>query len=301
LSEIFPNILNNRPKPKAVLKKNAMLINCKGTLTDLSQPRVMGILNCTPDSFFDGGKYSDEARLLGQAERMLADGADFIDIGAYSSKPNADFVSEQQELQRIVPVVELVLKHFPKAVISADTFRAVVAKACVESGAAIVNDISAGMLDDKMLETVGQLKVPYIMMHMRGTPQTMVKLTQYNDIVKEMLSYFAERISAARGFGINDIIIDPGFGFAKTLEQNYEVLGRMELFQMTGLPILAGMSRKSMIYKLLGTTPQEALNGTTALNTIALMKGASVLRVHDVREAVECVKIFQNLNFKFKI
>lgn len=278
-----------------------MLINCKGTLTDLSQPRVMGILNCTPDSFFDGGKYGDEAGLLKQTEKMLADGADFIDIGAYSSKPNADFVSEQEELLRIVPVVELVLKHFPETIISVDTFRAAIAKASVESGAAIVNDISAGMLDNKMLETVGQLKVPYIMMHMRGTPQTMVKLTQYDDIMKEMLSYFAERVNAARGFGINDIVIDPGFGFAKTLEQNYEVLGKMELFQMTGLPILAGMSRKSMIYKLLGTTPHEALNGTTALNTIALMKGANILRVHDVKEAVECVKIFQNLDFKFQV
>lgn len=273
-----------------------MLINCKGTLIDLSQPKVMGILNVTPDSFFDGGKYRDEEQLLAQAEKMLTEGADFIDIGAYSSKPNAEFVSEQEELDRIEPIVELVLKHFPDTLISVDTFRAGVAKACIESGAAIVNDISAGMLDDKMLETVGKLKVPYIMMHMRGTPQTMVKLTQYDDIVKEMLAYFAERIAAARNFGINDIIIDPGFGFAKTLEQNYEVLGKMELFQMTGLPLLAGMSRKSMIYKLLGTTPQEALNGTTALNTIALMKGANILRVHDVKEAKETLKIFQILD-----
>ncbi|WP_294819649.1 dihydropteroate synthase [uncultured Flavobacterium sp.] len=272
-----------------------MLINCKGTLTDLSKPKIMGILNVTPDSFFDGGKHRDEAQLLGQAEKMLSEGAHFIDIGAYSSKPNAEFVPEQEELQRIVPMVELVLKHFPDTIISIDTFRAAVAKACVESGSAIVNDISAGMLDDKMLETVGQLKVPYIMMHMRGTPQTMIKLTHYDDIIKVMLAYFAERISAARSFGIDDIIIDPGFGFAKTLEQNYEVLNKIELFQMTGLPILAGMSRKSMVYKLLGTTPQEALNGTTALNTIALMKGANILRVHDVKEAKEVLRIFENL------
>jgi len=272
-----------------------MLINCKGRLIDLSQPKVMGILNCTPDSFFDGGKYKDQTQLLSQAEKMLAEGADFIDIGAYSSKPNAEFVSEEEEVARIVPVVEVLLKHFPDTLISVDTFRAAVAKACVESGAAIVNDISAGMLDDKMLETVGQLKVPYIMMHMRGTPQTMVKLTQYDDIVKEMLAYFAERIAAARNFGINDIIIDPGFGFAKTLEQNYEVLNKMELFQMAGLPLLAGVSRKSMIYKLLGTTPQEALNGTTALNTIALTKGANILRVHDVKEAKEVLKIVNAL------
>jgi len=272
-----------------------MLINCKGRLIDLSQPKVMGILNCTPDSFFDGGKYKDETQLLSQAEKMLDEGADFIDIGAYSSKPNAEFVSEEEEVERIVPVVEVLLKHFPDTLISVDTFRAAVAKACVESGVAIVNDIAAGMLDDMMLETVGQLKVPYIMMHMRGTPQTMVKLTQYDDIVKEMLAYFAERINAARSFGINDIIIDPGFGFAKTFEQNYEVLNKMELFQMTGLPVLAGVSRKSMIYKLLGITPQEALNGTTALNTIALMKGANILRVHDVKEAKEVLKICENL------
>ncbi|MEL1244289.1 dihydropteroate synthase [Flavobacterium sp. DGU11] len=276
-----------------------MFINCKGTLVDLSKPKVMGILNVTPDSFFDGGKYKDEAKLLNHAEKMLAEGADFIDIGAYSSKPNAEFVSQTEELQRIVPVVELIRKHFPATLISIDTFRAVVAKACVESGAAIINDISAGMLDDKMLETVGQLKVPYIMMHMRGTPQTMVKLTQYDDIVKEMLSYFAERINTARTFGINDIVIDPGFGFAKTLQQNYEVLSKMELFKIAGLPVLAGMSRKSMIYKLLGTTPQEALNGTTVLNTIALSKGANILRVHDVKEAKETVKIFQISECRF--
>lgn len=272
-----------------------MLINCKGALIDLSRPKVMGILNCTPDSFFDGGKYKNEAELLNQAERMLAEGADFIDIGAYSSKPNADFVSEEEELGRLVPAVELVLKHFPQALISVDTFRANVAKAAVESGAAIINDISAGLLDEKMLETVGKLKVPYIMMHMRGTPQTMVKLTQYDDIVKDMLFYFSQRIAAAHSQGINDIIIDPGFGFAKTLQQNYEVLNKLELFKMIELPILAGMSRKSMLYKLLDITPQEALNGTTVLNTIALTKGANILRVHDVKEAVECVKIVSNL------
>jgi dihydropteroate synthase len=271
-----------------------MLINCKGKLVDLSVPKVMGILNCTPDSFYDGGRYKNENELLHQAERMLNEGADFIDIGAYSSKPNAEFVSEEEELQRIVPVVELVLKHFPETLISIDTFRAKVAKETAGAGAAIINDISAGMLDEAMLDTVGSLKVPYIMMHMRGTPQTMVKLTQYDDIVKEILQYFAERISTARAAGIKDIIIDPGFGFAKTLQQNYEVLNKLELFQMTELPLLAGISRKSMIYKLLGTTPQESLNGTTALNTIALMKGAKILRVHDVKEAVETVKIIMN-------
>lgn len=272
-----------------------MVINCKGKLVDLNQPKVMGILNCTPDSFFDGGKYRNENQLLTQIGKMLADGADFIDIGAYSSKPNADFVSEAEELQRIIPVVELVLKHFPEALISVDTFRAKVAEVCINSGAAVINDISAGLLDEAMLTTVGQLKVPYIMMHMRGTPQTMSTLTQYDDIMKEMLFYFSERIATARAAGINDIIIDPGFGFAKTLEQSYAVMQNLELFGITGLPLLAGISRKSMIYKLLETSPQQALNGTTVLNTIALTKGAKILRVHDVREAVEVIRIFDNL------
>lgn len=255
----------------------------------------MGILNCTPDSFFDGGKYKAEAEFTRQAERILNEGADFIDIGAYSTKPNADFVSEEEELARMVPAVELVLKHFPEAIISVDTFRAKVAKAAVEAGAAIVNDIAAGTLDDKMIQTVGELKVPYIMMHMRGTPQDMVKLTDYDDIIKEMLLYFSQKVAEARSHGIDDIVIDPGFGFAKTLQQNYEVLNKMELFKMTELPILAGLSRKSMIYKLLGITPQEALNGTTALNMVALTKGANILRVHDVKEAVETVKLFKAL------
>ena len=272
-----------------------MVINCKGSLIDLSTPKVMGILNCTPDSFYDGGKYKNQSQLLEQAEKILAAGADFIDVGAYSSKPNADFVSESEELQRIVPVVELILKKFPRALLSIDTFRAKVALETINAGAAIVNDISAGLLDEAMLDTVGQLGAPYIMMHMRGTPQTMATLTKYDDIVKEMLFYFSERIAAARKSGVKDIVIDPGFGFAKTMEQNYEVLNKLELFQLPGLPILAGVSRKSMIYKLLSITPQESLNGTTVLNTLALAKGANILRVHDVKEAVECVKIMTNL------
>lgn len=253
----------------------------------------MGILNCTPDSFFDGGKYKDETTLLKQVEKMLTDGAAFIDLGAYSSKPNAEFVSEDEELQRAVPVVELLMKHFPDVLISIDTFRAKVAAACIESGAAMINDIAAGLLDEAMIPTVGKYKVPYIMMHMRGTPQTMVTLTQYDDIVHDMLQYFGERIHTARQHGIDDIIIDPGFGFAKTLQQNYEVMHKLELFsKVTGLPLLSGISRKSMIYKLLGNTSQEALNGTTVLNTVSLMKGAKILRVHDVKEAVEAVTIF---------
>lgn len=272
-----------------------MTINCKGQLIDLSMPKVMGILNITPNSFFDGGKYKDENELLKRVEKMLNEGADFIDIGAYSSRPNAEFVSEQEEISRIIPVVDLLQKHFPETLLSIDTFRAEVAKVCVENGAAIINDISAGMLDDKMLETIAKLQVPYIMMHMKGTPQTMQELTHYEDIIKEMLFYFSERIAAARALGINDLIVDPGFGFAKTLEQNYAVMQKLELFQMLELPLLVGISRKSMIYKTLETNAEMALNGTTVLNTIALTKGAKILRVHDVKEAVECVRLFNKL------
>ncbi|WP_339887811.1 dihydropteroate synthase [uncultured Flavobacterium sp.] len=271
-------------------------INCKGQLIDLSQPKVMGILNITPNSFYDGGKYKDEAQILNQVEKMLKDGATFIDVGAYSSKPNAEFVSEEQELNRLLPIIELLIEKFPTILLSVDTFRSQVAKIAVENGVTIVNDISAGMLDEKMIETVAKLQVPYIMMHMRGNPQNMQSLTNYEDIVKEMIYYFSERISVARSFGLNDIIIDPGFGFAKTLEQNYEVLQKLELFSILDLPLLAGISRKSMIYKTLENSAEEALNGTTVLNTIALQKGAKILRVHDVKEAVECVTLFNKLN-----
>jgi len=273
-----------------------MTINCKGNLIDLSSPKVMGILNVTPNSFFDGGKHSDDKAILGQVEKMLLEGATFIDIGGYSSKPSAEFVSEEEELQRVLPVVQKVLCEFPETLISMDTFRSKVAQESIEQGAAIVNDISAGNLDDTMLETVAKLHVPYIMMHMKGTPQTMQSLAQYENIVKEMMFYFSERIAKARTFGINDLIIDPGFGFAKTLEQNFEVLSKLELFQMLELPILAGVSRKSMIYKTLETTAKFALNGTTSLNTISLLKGTKILRVHDVKEAVECIKLVQQLN-----
>lgn len=273
-----------------------MTINCKGQLIDLSTPKVMGILNVTPNSFFDGGKYKEEKEILLRVEKMLNDGATFIDIGAYSSKPSAEFVSESDEIARMVPVVNLILKHFPEALLSIDTFRAEVAKTSIQSGAAMINDISAGKLDDKMLETVAQYNVPYIMMHMRGTAQTMQTMTHYDDIVKEMLSYFSERIAEARQFGINDLIIDPGFGFAKTLEQNYEVLKKTELFHILELPLLVGISRKSMIYKSLNCIPQEALNGTTVINTIALTKGAKILRVHDVKEAMECVTLFNKIS-----
>ncbi len=255
----------------------------------------MGILNVTPDSFFDGGKYKDESGILNQVETMLKHKAIFIDIGGYSSRPNADDVSENEELSRVLPVIELILKHFPKTLISIDTFRSEVAKQSVETGAALVNDISAGKLDNNMLATVGKLSVPYIMMHMKGDPKTMQQQTQYDDLTKEVLSYFAEHIAAAHKEKINDIIIDPGFGFAKTIEQNFELLNQLELLQLVDQPILAGVSRKSMIYKTLNSTSREALNGTTALHMVALQKGAKILRAHDVKEALECVTLFNKL------
>lgn len=273
-----------------------MTINCKGQLIDLSLPKVMGILNITPNSFFDGGRYSNEGEIIAKVEKMLAEGATFIDLGAYSSKPSAEFVSEEEELNRIVPVVQLLVKHFPDILLSIDTFRSKVASACIENGAAIINDIAAGNLDEKMMEVIAQYQVPYIMMHMRGTPQTMQSLTEYDDMVKEMMFYFSEKIAQARSLRINDLIVDPGFGFAKTIEQNFEVMQKLELFHNLELPLLVGISRKSMIHKSLGISADEALNGTTFLNAVALTKGTQILRVHDVKEAVECVKLFEKLN-----
>ena len=272
-----------------------MTINCKGNLIDVSSPKVMGILNVTPDSFYDGGIHKDDASVLNHVELMLKQGATFIDMGAYSSRPNADFVPEDQELKRILPLLETVLKNFPEALISIDTFRSEVAKQCIDTGAALINDISAGKLDENMMQTVANLQVPYIMMHMKGTPQTMQQHTDYSNLTKDILFYFSERIAAARTLGIVDIIIDPGFGFAKTLEQNFELLSQLELFKMIEKPMLIGVSRKSMIYKTLETSAKEALNGTTVLNTIALQKGASILRVHDVKEAMETIKLVESL------
>ena len=266
-------------------------INCKGTLINLSTPKVMGIVNVTPDSFFDGGKLTDADAVVFQVEKMLQEGATFIDLGGYSSKPGAEFVSEAEELNRVIPVVKLLVEKFPDILLSIDTFRSEVAKQAIENGAALINDISAGLLDENMLETAAKLQVPYIMMHMKGTPKTMQSLANYEDLLKEMNFYFSERIAKARHFGLNDIIIDPGFGFAKTLEQNYELLQNLELLQFHDLPILAGISRKSMIYKALETAPEVALNGTTFFFFFCLQKGANILRVHDVKEAVECVKL----------
>lgn len=268
-----------------------MTINCKGELIDLTVPKVMGILNLTPDSFFDGGMYKDEASILKRAENMLNDDASFIDIGAYSSRPGADHVPEDEELKRTIPIVDLILKRFPQTLISIDTFRSRVALESIAHGAAIINDISAGNLDPEMFATVAKHQVPYIMMHMKGTPQSMQKEATYDDLIKDLRYYFSKKIQEATSQKINDILIDPGFGFAKTTEQNYTLLNHLDLFQTFGLPILIGLSRKSMIYKILKATPQEALNGTTALHAIALLKGASIIRAHDVKEAVECVKL----------
>ena len=273
-----------------------MTINCKGQLIDLSTPKVMGILNVTPDSFYDGGRFNSDATFLAQVEKIVQEGATFIDIGGQSTRPDSDLVSVEEELNRVVPVVNAILKNFPEAILSIDTFYGKVAEACIESGAALINDVSAGSLDETMFEIIAKHQVPYVMMHMRGTPQTMKQLTNYDDLVREMLFYFSEKVSKARSLGINDLIVDPGFGFAKTMQQNFELLNKLELFDILELPILVGMSRKSMVYKTLGTTVENSLNGTSVLNTIALTKGAKILRVHDVKEAMECVKLFEVTN-----
>ena len=255
----------------------------------------MGILNITPDSFYDGGNYKNEKSILTQVEKMLNEGATFIDVGAYSSKPGAAEVSVDEELTRIVPIVALLLREFPEILLSIDTFRSTVAEKCLQAGAAMINDISAGKLDAAMLPIIAKYQVPYIMMHMKGTPQNMQQQTTYKNLLHELLFYFSERVETARALGINDLIIDPGFGFAKTLPQNFELLQQLDLFQTLKLPLLAGLSRKSMIYKTLEATAAEALNGTTALNMLALSKKANILRVHDVKEAVECTKLMHYL------
>ncbi|MGF1555017.1 dihydropteroate synthase [Paucihalobacter sp.] len=273
-----------------------MNINCNGQLIDLTTPKIMGVLNLTPDSFYDGGKYKDTASILKTVATMLEQGATFIDVGGYSSKPGADFVSEFEELNRVIGVVKLLIEEFPNCLISIDTFRSKVAEAAVKQGAVMVNDISAGILDDNMIATISKLKVPYIMMHMRGTPQTMTQLTDYDHLIKDIIAYFGERLQLTKLQGIADIIIDPGFGFAKSIQQNFELLSQLELLQIVDKPMLVGVSRKSMIYKTLQTSPEHALNGTTALNMIALEKGANILRVHDVKEAMECVTLYNQLH-----
>ncbi|TDU39362.1 dihydropteroate synthase [Gelidibacter sediminis] len=272
-----------------------MTINCKGELIDLTIPKVMGILNLTPDSFYDGGVNTKDAVILKHVEKMLNDGATFIDIGAYSSRPSATHISEAEELQRLLPILKLLTQTFPDILISIDTFRSEVAKQSIAAGACMINDISAGKMDDTMLETVAKLKVPYVMMHMKGTPQNMQQQVTYDHLIKDILLYFSERIAAARALGLVDIIVDPGFGFSKTIAQNYELLKLLNAFKRLDKPVLVGISRKSMIYKLLEASPSEALNGTTVLNTMALQQGASILRVHDVKEAMECIQLTQQI------
>jgi len=266
-------------------------INCKNKLIDFSTPKVMGILNCTPDSFFDGGKYHNQKEMLAQVEKMLLEGAAFIDVGAYSSRPGAAHISEEEELQRIVPVIQLLVKEFPEILISVDSFRSVVAKECILLGAAMVNDISAGEMDDNMFDTIATLQVPYAMMHMQGSPQNMQINPVYENVVNDILYYFSGKIAKLRSLGIHDIIADVGFGFGKALGHNYQLLNHLELFKNLEVPTLVGLSRKSMLSKPLGINTNQALNATTAAHTIALINGANILRVHDVKEAVEVIKV----------
>lgn len=268
-------------------------LNAGGKLIDLSTPNVMGIINLTPDSFYAGSRkpFVDEA--VQQAGKMLTEGAAFFDLGAYSSRPGADDISVHEEMDRLLPVVEAIVAEYPDAILSVDTFRSSVAEAAIKAGAHIINDISGGQLDADMFATVARLQVPYILMHMKGNPQTMQQLADYEDVFGEVYDYFASRYHQLKQLGVNDIIIDPGFGFAKKPEHGYTLMSRLQEFEPLGLPILVGVSRKKMIHGLLGVTANEALNGTTALNAIALTKGANILRVHDVKEAVEAVKIWQ--------
>lgn len=264
----------------------------KGKILDLSVPAVMGIINVTPDSFYAGSRQQQIADIVQQAQKMVAQGATFIDIGGSSTRPGAAEVTEEEELKRVIPAIEAIVKELPEANLSIDTFRATVAKAGVEAGACLINDISGGELDTQMFEMVGRLQVPYILMHMKGTPQTMASLNQYDDLLPDIINYFQQKVYLLRQLGLKDIILDAGFGFAKNIEQNYFLLKHLDQFQIFGLPLLAGLSRKSLIYKKLGIPVEEALHGTTVLNTLALSKGVSLLRVHDVKEAVEAVKLF---------
>jgi dihydropteroate synthase len=270
-------------------------LNVRGTLLDLSSPKIMGILNLTPDSFYDGGRNNTLTAALKKTEQLLTEGADMIDVGAYSSRPGAVHISEEEEHERMIPVIRAIIREFPGTILSIDTFRSGIARASVQEGAGMINDISAGSLDENMFKTIAEIKVPYILMHMKGTPQNMAQNTDYENITADVCRYFSEKISQLKEMGVYDLIIDPGFGFAKTLEQNYELLSNLEALKICGHPVLAAVSRKSMIYKLLDSDAEHALNGTTAVNTIALMKGANILRVHDVKEAKEVIRIVSQL------
>jgi dihydropteroate synthase len=272
-------------------------LNIKGKLISLDDPGVMGIINITPDSFYSGNRSTDLKDVVRMAEKMINEGATFLDIGGYSSRPGATDISIEEELSRIIPVIKEISAGFPDCIISADTFRAEVAEKAVEAGACIINDISGGNLDENMLSTVGRLKVPFILMHMRGNPQIMQTLNHYDNLFKEITVYFNRGVRKLRDQGISDIILDVGFGFAKKIGQNYDLLKNLSYFNMFGLPLLAGISRKSMIYKTLNTTPEQALNGTIVLNTLALLKKASILRVHDVKETIEIITLLKKGRF----
>jgi dihydropteroate synthase len=262
----------------------------------ISEPLVMGILNLSPDSFYDGGKYIDPEKALIHAQKMIEDGADILDLGAISTRPGADLYNGNEEWKRLKPALELIRSEFPKIILSVDTFRSEIAEKSVAAGADIINDISGGTMDEKMLSFVGESKIPYVLMHIQGTPQTMQENPQYEDVVKEVKAFFIRQIEKLQELGAEKIILDPGFGFGKTMEQNYKLLNAMDEFSAMTLPVLAGLSRKSMLTKLLGITKEEALNATIIANTIALMKGAKILRVHDVKEAKECVRVVSSFN-----
>ena len=286
----FPSTIEDKLFPQKIT------LQIKGRLILWDEPQIMGVMNLTPDSFYEGSRLKlNKEEVLGRAQQMITDGADILDIGGYSSRPGAANISIEEEIQRIEDPIHWISEEFPEIIISVDTFRSEVARRGIEAGAHMVNDISGGSLDPNMYKTISELSVPYIIMHMQGTPQNMQGKTDYENILREILNYFSEKLHIIREFGIKDVIIDPGFGFAKTLEQNYFLLKNLELFDMINLPILVGLSRKSMIYKLLEVEPSEALNGTTALNMVALMKGANILRVHDVKEANETRKLFKQL------
>ncbi|MBX2968037.1 MAG: dihydropteroate synthase [Cyclobacteriaceae bacterium] len=270
-------------------------LNIGGRLLTLDTPLVMGVINITPDSFYTGSRQTDEKDILNHVEKMLTDGASIIDIGGYSSRPGAEHIAEEEEVHRVVHPITGIRKRFPEAVISIDTFRSSVARKAVDAGADMINDISGGELDSEMHNTVAQLQAPYICMHMKGTPETMTSLADYNNLEHEIIAYFHQKIVALQMAGVKDIVIDPGFGFAKTIDQNFQLMNSLNMLSILGKPLLIGVSRKSMIWKTLQASPEHALNGTTALNMVALLKGASILRVHDVKEAVETVKLFARL------
>ena len=278
---------------QALFNKNS--INCSGKLISLAEPKVMGILNITPDSFFESSRIGSADNLLAQAEKMIVNGASFLDIGGQSTRPGATLISVEEELERVIPAISLLNNHFPEVILSIDTFYASVAKEAVAAGAKMVNDISAGDIDEEMFPLIGNLCVPYIMMHKKGMPINMQDNPVYADIVLEIVDYFAAKIEKLRALGVADIILDPGFGFGKTLENNYQLLQKLDRFKLFELPLLVGVSRKSMVQKVLNVSALESLNGTTALHMVALERGAKILRVHDVKEAVECVKLFQSL------